>query len=42
MKDNVCITCEHYESCGQPDRPMKCMGYKELPQKGEGDGTDKK
>lgn len=42
MKTNVCLTCIYYEKCGKPERPMKCMGYKELPQKGEGDGTDKK
>lgn len=41
MKDNVCVTCEHYESCGQPDRPMKCMGYDKAKEDGE-NGTDKK
>lgn len=31
MKD-VCKSCEYYESCGKPERYMKCMGYKERQQ----------
>lgn len=29
MKENVCVDCKYYESCGKPERYMKCMGYKE-------------
>lgn len=29
MKENVCKFCEYYESCGKPERYMKCMGYEE-------------
>lgn len=29
MKENVCVDCKHYESCGKPERYMKCMGYEE-------------
>ena len=32
MKENVCKSCEYYESCGKPERYMKCMGYKERQQ----------
>lgn len=32
MKDNVCVDCKYYESCGKPERYMKCMGYKERQQ----------
>ena len=35
MKDNVCVYCEYYEKCGKPERPVKCMGYKENEQEGE-------
>lgn len=28
-QENVCKSCEYYESCGKPERYMKCMGYKE-------------
>ncbi len=28
MTENVCITCQYYESCNRPERFMKCMGYK--------------
>ncbi len=27
MEKNECINCQHYEDCGRPDRPLKCMGY---------------
>lgn len=26
------FSCEYYESCGKPERYMKCMGYKERQQ----------
>lgn len=26
---NVCVNCKYYESCGKPERYIKCMGYKE-------------
>lgn len=29
MTENVCVTCQYYESCNRPERFMKCMGYKE-------------
>ena len=29
MKENVCVDCKYYESCGKPERYIKCMGYKE-------------
>ena len=29
MKENVCVNCKYYESCGKPERYIKCMGYKE-------------
>ena len=29
MKENVCADCKHYESCGKPERYMKCMGYED-------------
>ena len=32
MKENVCVDCKYYESCGKPERYMKCMGYKERQQ----------
>ena len=28
-QENVCKSCEYYESCGKPERYIKCMGYKE-------------
>mgnify|MGYP007113821005 CR=1 FL=1 len=28
-QENVCKSCEYYESCGKPERYMKCMGYEE-------------
>lgn len=28
MTENVCVTCQYYESCNRPERFMKCMGYK--------------
>ena len=31
-KENVCKSCEYYESCGKPERYIKCMGYKERKQ----------
>lgn len=31
-KENVCKSCEYYESCGKPERYIKCMGYKERQQ----------
>ena len=31
-QENVCKSCEYYESCGKPERCMKCMGYKERQQ----------
>lgn len=31
-QENVCKSCEYYESCGKPERYMKCMGYKEQQQ----------
>ena len=31
-QENVCKSCEYYESCGKPERHMKCMGYKERQQ----------
>ena len=27
MTENVCVTCQYYESCNRPERFMKCMGY---------------
>ena len=32
MKENVCADCKYYESCGKPERYIKCMGYKERQQ----------
>lgn len=32
MKENVCVDCKYYESCGKPERYIKCMGYKERQQ----------
>jgi hypothetical protein len=29
VEENVCVDCKHYESCGKPERYMKCMGYEE-------------
>lgn len=29
MKENVCVDCKYYESCGKPERYIKCMGYEE-------------
>lgn len=29
MKENVYVDCKYYESCGKPERYIKCMGYKE-------------
>lgn len=26
MKENVCVDCKYYESCGKPERYIKCMG----------------
>lgn len=31
-QENVCKSCEYYESCGKPGRYIKCMGYKERQQ----------
>lgn len=31
-QENVCKSCEYYESCGKTERYMKCMGYKERKQ----------
>lgn len=31
-QENICKSCEYYESCGKPERYMKCMGYKEWQQ----------
>lgn len=31
-QENICKSCEYYESCGKPERYMKCMGYKERQQ----------
>lgn len=31
-QENVCKSCEYYESYGKPERYMKCMGYKERQQ----------
>ena len=31
-QENVCKSCEYYESCGKPERYMKCMGYKKRKQ----------
>lgn len=28
MTENVCVTCQYYESCNRPERFMKYMGYK--------------
>ena len=28
-QENVCKSCEYYESCGKPERYIKCMGYEE-------------
>lgn len=25
-QENVCKSCEYYESCGKPERYIKCMG----------------
>ena len=35
MKENVCITCEYYKKCNQPEREIKCMGYKEKEKENE-------
>lgn len=35
MTENVCVTCQYYESCNRPERFMKCMGYKEKLERGE-------
>ena len=29
MKENVGIACEYDKKCNQPEREIKCMGYKE-------------
>ena len=29
MKENVCVDCKYYESCGNPERYIQCMGYEE-------------
>ena len=29
MKENVCVDCKYYESCGKPERYIKCTGYEE-------------
>lgn len=42
MKTNVCIGCAYYEDCGKPERPMKCMGYRDKPKEEGKNGTDKK
>ena len=34
-KENVCITCEYYEKCNNPEREIKCMGYKEKEKENE-------
>lgn len=34
MTENVCVTCQYYESCNRPERFMKCMGYKEKQERG--------
>lgn len=31
-QENVGKSCEYYESCGKPERYMKCIGYKERQQ----------
>lgn len=31
-QENVCKSCEYYESYGKPERYIKCMGYKERQQ----------
>lgn len=28
-QENVCKSCEYYESCGKPERYIKYMGYEE-------------
>lgn len=33
MKENVCVDCKYYESCGKPERYIKCMGHKEKERK---------
>mgnify|MGYP001657501874 FL=1 len=35
MTENVCVTCQYYESCNRPEHFMKCMGYKEKQERGE-------
>ena len=35
MKENVCVTCDHYEKCNKPEREIKCMGYKEKEKENE-------
>ena len=35
MKENVCITCEYYETCNKPEREIECMGYKEKEKENE-------
>lgn len=40
MKENVCVDCKYYESCGKPERYMKCMGYEERQQAAEETETD--
>ena len=29
MKENVCVDCKNNESCGKPERYIKCMGYED-------------
>ena len=29
VKENVCVDCKRYESCGKPERYIKYMGYEE-------------
>lgn len=31
-QENICKSCEYYESCEKPERYIKCMGYKERQQ----------
>lgn len=32
---NACANCRYYEKCGRPERPIRCMGYKEQEERKE-------
>ena len=35
MTENVCVTCQYYESSNGLERFMKCLVYKEKQERGE-------